>query len=538
MIKFCRRYVIKNPKFSLYICLNLVICICSAIAPLITGSIINYLLQPYNSFDDVIHWIVLLLGVGTIRAVTNYAATMTYTHLQALAGYSLNADTLEHIKRLPQIFFNDFDATYYNQQINHDANDLTIFVINSAAQILTNVLTVFFTLIVLASINVRLFLLCITLSAIYAILYVAFKRSLYKHSYNNQEETAIFFARLQEQLENVRFIKTHVLFDKYAQRLLTAFNKLYKAICSNQRVSAGFSFNIAIIATLSNASLFIVGAAEILKGRMQPGYLVTAINYFSLLMSAIQYFVNIGKNYQEKKVCLNRLKKIWSLIEEKNGTVRLNRINSIECKQLTFSFSPNGNAVFTRKSFRLESGNIYGIQGANGCGKSTLLSILIGLYPYQYTGEILYNGIELKKLDRYYLRKECVGLTEQEAPILSDTLIANLTVLCNAENNEVYPYIEKFGLNHLLKDQNTNREKVFDAKRTNLSGGEKQKIAIIRQLLKKNQVMLFDEPTSALDSSSKLTFLDSIRTIKKNRIIVIVSHDQDVLNCCDQVIKL
>ena len=77
----------------------------------------------------------------------------------------------------------------------------------------------------------------------------------------------------------------------------------------------------------------------------------------------------------------------------------------------------------------------------------------------------------------------------------------------------------------------------INEKNTNLSGGEKQKIAILKVLCKNPDVMIFDEPTAALDKETKEQFLQYLLQIKKEKIIIVVSHDHDLIGCCDQIIK-
>ena len=95
-----------------------------------------------------------------------------------------------------------------------------------------------------------------------------------------------------------------------------------------------------------------------------------------------------------------------------------------------------------------------------------------------------------------------------------------------------------FGLNKYVSDINSGKDVSVNDSNSNLSGGEKQKIAIIRQLMQCPDVMLFDEPTSALDKESRVFFIEYLKKIKKNHIIVIVSHDNNLINQCDFTIDL
>lgn len=182
---------------------------------------------------------------------------------------------------------------------------------------------------------------------------------------------------------------------------------------------------------------------------------------------------------------------------------------------------------------------LYGISGANGVGKSTLLEILLGMYPDDTTGSVLYNGIDQLEIDRYALRVKNIGVAEQEPPILEDTIEANLMLLSPGQDTDkVNKYIDALGLREMVSMAPNGLETILDECRQNISGGEKQKIAIIRLLLQNPSVMLLDEPTSALDRASRSALIEILQQKKRDHIVIVVSHDSDLLEACDAVIEL
>ena len=185
-----------------------------------------------------------------------------------------------------------------------------------------------------------------------------------------------------------------------------------------------------------------------------------------------------------------------------------------------------------------KKGNIYGIVGENGKGKSTLLKIILGIYPVD--GEILINDKKQSSISMKNARKNLIGITEQEPILLSDSLKYNIFLDKNTSQSmsEAEILMNGFGLNKYVSDINSGKDVSVNDSNSNLSGGEKQKIAIIRQLMQCPDVMLFDEPTSALDKESRVFFIEYLKKIKKNHIIVIVSHDNNLINQCDFTIDL
>ena len=295
----------------------------------------------------------------------------------------------------------------------------------------------------------------------------------------------------------------------------------------------------SIISLLSQGILFIVGAYEIARGYLIPGYLISIVTYYSTLTTTAKYFLDWGKSYQDARVCQDRLDAIWSKPPENNGLERVRSINSLCCSNITFGYDNEKNEVLNDFSALFAAGYIYAITGQNGCGKSTVVKLLLGLYPTDYSGTIQYNGINLQDIDLYDLRAHSVGITEQEPTIIEDSIINNLTLLCDDPDMSLLDfYIDALGLRDFIKQLPDGLETKLTEQNQNLSGGEKQKIAIIRLLLKNPDVLIFDEPTSALDSASKTQFIDILMGIKHNHIIILITHDQSIADVCDYVIPL
>lgn len=539
MLRLCGKYVL-CALFWGYLAVSVCIGVISLASPLFTGVIINQLaIDGSARFGQVALLCFLLATLQIGQAALTYLSEMLYVNLQSHAGYRLNLDTLEHIKRLPQEFFVHFDASYYNQQINHDANDLIIFVIGSIVQVVSNAVSLFMISSVLLILNFRLGLVCAVLVAVGGGLYCVFRQSLFNKSFDMQEQSARFFSRLQDQLDKVAFLRRHVLFRRFRDKLSLAFDELYPTILANQKVTSGFALSNSVVRSLAQGVLLVVGAIEVADGRLLPGYLVTVVGYYGSLSAAIQYFLTWGKDYQASRVCYKRLRRIWDTQEEQDGEARLDEVDEIECRQVGFSYPGTDKTVFIDRCLYFQKGMLYGISGANGVGKSTLFEILLGMYPDDTTGSVLYNGIDQLEIDRYALRVKNIGVAEQEPPILEDTIEANLMLLSPGQDTDkLNKYIDALGLREMVSVAPNGLETILDERRQNISGGEKQKIAIIRLLLQNPSVMLLDEPTSALDRASRSALVEILQQKKRDHIVIVVSHDSDLLEACDAVIEL
>lgn len=208
----------------------------------------------------------------------------------------------------------------------------------------------------------------------------------------------------------------------------------------------------------------------------------------------------------------------------------------IEIKNLNKSFKEN--QVFINFNCQIKDGFMTAIIGKSGSGKSTLLN-MIGLLDLDYQGEILYDNINIKNLKENkqteFIRNNINYLFQNYALIDNETVEQNLLLTLAYEKiskkeklNKINTVLTKVGLD------NFNDKKIYT-----LSGGEQQRIALARTIIKKGNIILADEPTGNLDEENKNQVLNILKELKKlGKTIIIVTHDLSIANECDEIIKL
>lgn len=229
---------------------------------------------------------------------------------------------------------------------------------------------------------------------------------------------------------------------------------------------------------------------------------------------------------------------IDSLINEKEEYVVDNVVLELKNVRKTYKRKKTDKTVVALDSMDLSFGNkgIVFILGKSGSGKSTLLNVIGGLDSVD-EGEILFCGEDIsklsaKELDEY--RNDHVGFVFQEYNLFDDMTVAqNVSLAMDLQNRrasdeEISDLLEKFD----LRD-------IGSRKPNTLSGGQKQRVAIARALIKNSEIILADEPTGALDSDTAKQIFDYIKTIAKDKLVIVVSHDKNLANAyADRIIEL
>lgn len=536
MIKLAITYLLQYKKsFVFYIILSFVLGVISLFTPLVTGSIINNITSS-RSVDNLIYMCILFSSISITKILLQFISQKLYIFTQSSAAFKMNLDVIEHVERVSLKFINSQETVYLNQRINNDSNNIIIFTISLINNFTTNILSLLFSIFLLFQISIIIGLVLSLLLIIYLLMYLLFKKKLYTMSLLNKESQSKFFSALNEQLMNVKFIKEHSVYHRFTNKLIRSFEVFLKNITKSQLFIYLYSSLDSIICLIAQIFVFFTGGIYVINGNLEVGTFTILISYFQILLNSIKYFSSLGTNYQDSIVSYQRIIDILNLKEQSNGTKKIKKIQSIKLSNLSFKY--NKKSVIKNFSYSFYPGKIYGIIGNNGVGKSTLLELIAGLYIDEYEGSILYNDTNIKDIDMIDLRLKKISFLEQEPTLTNDSVGKNILLTEHHNRKNCSEIINKLALSDFFLNLSDGFKTKINEKSSNISGGEKQKIALVRLLCKNSDLIICDEPTSALDLNSKLKLMTYLSLIKKDKIIIMIAHDEKMLMYYDIVIQL
>lgn len=262
--------------------------------------------------------------------------------------------------------------------------------------------------------------------------------------------------------------------------------------------------------------IFLVGAYFALSGgAISAG---TAIVFVQLLNFVINPVQQIPQALAERKAAKALIEKLATALEEnvreEGKTQKTELKNAIELRNITFGYKEN-KTVLNGVDFLFEKGKSYCVVGSSGSGKTTLLNMLTAANSI-YSGAVYYDGTDLRDIASEALY-EMVSVIQQNVFIFDASVRENITLFREFPKEEVERAVHLSGLSELIAERG--EEYLCGENGKNLSGGEKQRIAIARSLLRKSQVLLVDEATASLDRetafnvSSSLLALDGVTKI-------------------------
>lgn len=221
---------------------------------------------------------------------------------------------------------------------------------------------------------------------------------------------------------------------------------------------------------------------------------------------------------------------------EVNGTKSINEVNSIRFDHVSFGYDET-NLLYSHVNMEWKKGEIIGIRGANGTGKSTLIDLLLKNLPVN-SGAMKINNDNINLFDTNDFRKQ-FSTVDTSTIVFSDTLRRNITLFQDEyDDEEIRIACKKAGLQEFIDRLPNGLDTYMQEYAANISSGQLQRLALARMFLKNSSVFILDEPTSNLDTINESFILQSVQEHAKDKITIIISHDENVLSIANKVYKI
>lgn len=533
MVNFLKYSItsIKGNYIKLFILsiLSIILSFLTLYLPLLSGNFINSLIEN-PSINTIIYFCKFLIIINLLNIFISYIIVILNVKTQINSSFALNCRLLKKMQRVSMLSMQKQDIPFLNQRINNDCNSIVIFIINLVKDVIINGVTLIISSLFLFNVSNRFFFCFSIMIILYFILYKLFKNKILEIKRKELDLQGEYFSKLQEQLQYIKFIKIYDCGNLFMHSLNKKFFNMKKMIIKNQNYSYILNSSEQILVLLVQIFLFIYGGIEVIKGNLSIGMFTVMSSYFSNVVTSIKYFSNLYQQYLSTYVSYTRLIELENLENDNVGNITIEHLSCLTLKNITFSYDKKN--IINNFSYNLKLGNIYQICGENGKGKSTLINLIIGLYT-DYLGEIEVNGINTRNLNMYDFRKNHVSIVTQNPLLVNGTTYDNIVLENHYDKKDIINYLLEFNLVKDKKEIDNFLSRNITDFLKNVSGGENQKLSIIRELLRDRTLIIFDEPTSALDFESKNILVKYISQLKTNHIIILITHDiflQDNLN--------
>ncbi|WP_072815617.1 ABC transporter ATP-binding protein [Rhodococcus zopfii] len=346
---------------------------------------------------------------------------------------------------------------------------------------------------------------------------------------------------LREQITGIRVVRAFVRDDSERARFDEANADLTATALRVGRINAVLYPAVILIANASTVAVLWVGGHRIGNGDMEIGSLTALITYVTQILLAVLMASFVALMAPRAAVCADRILEVLdtepSVSRAENAVSTLSRPVTVELKGVGFSYPGADAPVLHDITFRAEPGTTTAIIGGTGSGKTTLMRLIPRLIDVT-SGSIEVGGIDVRNLDPAVLRSE-IGVVPQKAYLFSGTIAENLRYgRPDATDDELWHALEIAQGADFVAAMPDKLEMVLAQGGTTVSGGQRQRLAIARALVRRPSIYLFDDAFSALDPATDARLREALVPETRDACVLIVAQRVSTVQDADRIIVL
>jgi len=525
----------KKKKFWLVflICFTLVKIITVLLFPYILKDIIDGIKTGF-SVQNLLHYVLLLGVLGVFRAL--FSTFLPYSRGRMNETYLVEERTnfFSRILKKGHSFTNRFPGGDILQRLDHDLSELSWFACSGIFRPIVAWITVLVALVFMIQIDLWLTILAAmpTTLAIFGWL----KLSPYEYKYYHiwRDKMAKVNNHLQSSFSGIKLVKSYTMEEKNHKQFKIILANRIKAAIKVIRIETLIHTLFTAIEEIGIIFVLIFGGIFIIKGNITIGEFIAFNAYIIILLDPM---ITIGHFFVSKKraeVQNERLEEVknYPVDVADQGNLKNITCEEISMKDVSFKYSKDALKTLDKINLAIRISKKIGLAGTVGSGKTTLIKLIMRIID-PTEGKVSMGRYNIKDIPLADLRSLC-SYVPQESSLFSDTIGNNMRFGRECSTDELSRAIKLAQLTSFVKKQARGLDELIGEKGLKLSGGEKQRIAIARAILKKPKILILDDATSNLDAETERELVNQLSR-GADTTLIIISHRLSILSVCDYI---
>ncbi|WP_236830028.1 ABC transporter ATP-binding protein [Blastococcus sp. KM273128] len=529
------------------------------ITPLLAGDIVNRIAGLEGTAGDIVQIALVIAGLAVLDAAISLGTRWYSARIGEGVIYDLRSQVFEHVQRMPVAFFTRTQTGALVSRLNNDVVGAQQAFTSTLSGVVSNVIGLVLTAGVMLTLSWQITLLSLVLVPLFVLPARRIGRRLQEITRESYALNASMNATMTERF-NVAGALLVKLFGRPAVEA-ESFRGRAARVRDIGVLSAmygrTFFTALTLVAALATALVYGLGGWLAFTGELSPGDVVALALLLSRLYGPLTALSNIRVDVMSAMVSFDRVFEVLDLppmIRQAPDAVPVPAGDrSIEFDHVSFSYPSGADVslpsleevslpehggpvdVLHDVSFRVEPGHLVALVGHSGAGKSTIAHLVPRLYDAT-GGTVRVGGVDVRQATLESLR-DAVGVVSQDAHLFHDTIGANLRYARpEATDEQVWEALTGARIADLVRSLPEGLETVVGDRGYRLSGGEKQRLAIARVLLKAPGIVILDEATAHLDSESEAAVQHALDTALAGRTSLVIAHRLSTIRSADQIL--
>lgn len=512
-------------KYIIYILLiHFVAIILSLVIPKLTALFIDYAI-PEKSYSILIYITIGQLLAIAISCITQGINMFIGEKITLKLIRNGQVKIFSNILKMPLIKYNKYSTADLVHVVNNDIVRYISFMKDTVIAFIVNIITLVFVLMVIFISNWFVGLISIILTPLFAISFQINNKKLVKINKEIVDKNVVLSTIIYEKLDNKLYIEScaqnEYEINNFSNNLIDLQNKaLYQTKLRIMPVIVSMVVSSGIMLLV-----YFVGSIFAINGALTAGSIVAISSWITMTGEPINSIAMTILNYQTTLRSIERSNEIIDMIlPQDDNNKSCEHINNIISENVSFSYTNSGELALDNFSIFISQSDSVAIIGTNGAGKSTFTKLLLKLYD-NYSGCIKINNTNISEFSIESVRKR-ISYVPQNVVIWRDTILNNILYTRKEEAVDydlIYRLIKVVQLETVL-DNKESLDNIIGENGFDLSGGERQKIALLRALYSNADVLILDEATSNIDVKTETQIYDEIKKIYPDIILIVITH--------------
>ena len=555
IMRFARPYRLDLLVFLVVIVIDALIGVAT---PVLAGKVVNEITR-HGEIRVVVKIAIVIAALAVIDAVLSFAQRWYSARIGEGLIFDMRTDVFDHVQRMPLAFFTRTQTGALVSRLNNDVLGAQQAFTSTLSGLVSNVVSLVLTAAVMFSLSWQITLLALVMLPLFVLPARRIGRRLQAITRESYNLNASMNATMTERF-NVAGALLVKLFGHPADEDISFRNRAARVRdigITSAMYARAFFVALTLVAALAQALVYGLGGYYALTGQLDTGTVVTLALLLTRLYGPLTALSNARVDVMSALVSFDRVFEILDLppmIADAPDAVELPAdARSIEFDDVRFSYptaaevslasledvavldTAPATEVLRGVSFRAEPGELVALVGPSGAGKTTISQLVPRIYDVR-SGRVLVGGYDVRDVTQQSLR-ERIGVVSQDAHMFHDTIRGNLTYAKpDAKESELWAAVEAAQIADLIVALPDGLDTVVGDRGYRLSGGEKQRLAIARLLLKAPEIVILDEATAHLDSESEVAVQAALAEALTGRTSLVIAHRLSTVLGADKIL--
>jgi subfamily B ATP-binding cassette protein MsbA len=487
-------------------------------------------------------WALAVLALYLLKGLGAYLSTFLMTDIGQRVVRDLRNALFRHILAQSAGFFSRRTSGQLMSRITNDVNQVQQAVSETAGDLLREGFTLVGLAVLLFYFDFKLALVVVTGAPIVIYPLVRLGQRIRRTTRRSQEELEHLSHVTAEAFTGHRIVKAFGAEGHEARRFRGAAERLYRTNLKVTSTVAILPPLMEFLGGLGIVALIWYGSAQIARARLTEGDFMTFVVAAVMMYGPVKRLSRVNTNFQQAIAASERIFEILDThteVAERPGAATLTPLrHSIEFDRVSFEYEDgSGRFVLADVTFKVPAGQMVAIVGLSGAGKTTLVNLLPRFYDVS-SGAIRIDGTDIRDVTIKSLRGS-IGIVTQETVLFDESIANNIAYGSPQASREEIEQAARAAHAHDFVVELPDGYDTFIGERgQRISGGQRQRLAIARALLKNSPILILDEATSALDAESERLVQEALANLMRNRTSFVIAHRLSTVRRADAIIVL